>query len=365
MNRIRLRGRPGEIEIAVIVDDALADYALWRPGDPDGYGDVHLGRAGRRVQALAGCFVALGGDIVGFLPDREIATPPAEGAPLAVRVKRAALGGKGPRLAPAPLPDDAEPGGGPRLLARGPTPLEELRARFTDLPLVTDDPHLAATHGARLLRRARDEDAAVDDMIASLDEREVALPGGMRATIEPTAALVAIDLDSAAGTDAAGRRQTALHAANAVALPRLLHEVRLRNLSGAILIDAAGLAARKRAALAPAIRAALADDPLAPRLLGFSALGFAEIVRTRRRPALHELRASAAGAAIAAAAALAARQRETGAALALTAAPRVASAFARDAVLRADLARETGRPLILRSDPQAPGLAWSIEERGS
>ena len=31
---------PGEVRIAVVHDDALLDYAVWRPGLPDGVGDV-------------------------------------------------------------------------------------------------------------------------------------------------------------------------------------------------------------------------------------------------------------------------------------------------------------------------------------
>ena len=39
----------------------LLDYAIWRPGAPDGVGDVHRGRVIARVPAMAGAFVALGG----------------------------------------------------------------------------------------------------------------------------------------------------------------------------------------------------------------------------------------------------------------------------------------------------------------
>ena len=185
----------------------------------------------------------------------------------------------------------------------------------------------------------------------------------MRATIEPTAALVAIDLDTAAASETVGQRATALFAANRLAMPRLLHEIRLRNLSGAIVIDAAGLPARKRAAFAPVMEAALALDPLRPRLLGFSALGFAEIVRARRRPALHEQRASLHARALDAAAAFAERARDTGAAtpLLVTGAA-LAGEIERDAVLHADLARLTGRPLMLRTDARLPAASWRIEE---
>jgi Ribonuclease G/E len=44
-----------------------------------------------------------------------------------------------------------------------------------------------------------------------------------------------------------------------------------------------------RVKLQPVLAAALARDPLKPRLLGFSHLGFAEISRPRIRPPLHEM----------------------------------------------------------------------------
>ena len=359
-DHIRLRARPGEIAVAAIAGGVLADYALWRPGRPDGFGDLHLGRVTRRVTALGGCFVALADEADGFLPDRECEAPPAEGAAVRVRVIRASLGAKGPRLSmrAAGPPDDAP--GEIRRLARGPSPLDDLRAIHPSLPVTAVDPHLAATHGAEL--RPVDETEAALDAIATLDARTLPLPGGMRATIEPTATLVAIDLDTAAASGASGRRDTALFAANRAAMPRLLHEIRLRNLSGAIVIDAAGLPARKRAAFAPVIAAALAADPLRPRLLGFSALGFAEIVRARRRPALHELRASLHARAIDAGAALAQGAAESRTAHRLVASPALAHEIEADRVLCEELARATGRPLMLRTDARLAAASWRIEE---
>jgi len=45
-------------------------YAIWRPGAPDGVGDIHRGRVIARVPAMAGAFVALDG-AEGFLPDSD------------------------------------------------------------------------------------------------------------------------------------------------------------------------------------------------------------------------------------------------------------------------------------------------------
>jgi len=63
----------------------------------------------------------------------------------------------------------------------------------------------------------------------------------------------------------------------------------LRNLSGGILLDFAGLKNAQRQTLLAPLRTALQRDPLAPNLLGLSNLGFAEINRRRIRPPLHEI----------------------------------------------------------------------------
>ena len=353
-DRIALRCRPGEIEIGAWVADRLVDYALWRPGAPDGLGDVHCGRVTARVTALGGCFVRLAAEADGFLPEAF----PAVGDAVVVRITRAAHGTKGPRLA---LVDEAAREFG--LVRRGPSPLDEMMALHSGLAVEVADPGVAAdlagVHGPRLRRVDRVAFEAGD-----LFEKDASLPGGARASIWPTPALVAIDVDTAAATAGHGAKQVAQFAANRALLPPLLHQLRLRNLSGAILVDLAGLAARKRARLAVDFTAALALDPLRPRFLGFTSLGLAEIVRVRRRPALHELSASPYTRALAAADALARRQREDPHdAFGLRASPELARMLAEDTVIGRDLARASGRSLMVRPDASLAAGSWIIEER--
>ena len=278
-----------------------------------------------------------------------------------MRITRAGQGGKGPRLS-AKL---AQTEGAPRLVQRGPSPLEELALRYPDAPVEVDDPALAALLRPALGARVAVTPAGFDgleDAVSALAAGEVALPGGMRASIDPTPALVAIDVDMAAATAGRQSKPAAQFAANRAALPALARQIRLRNLSGAILIDLAGMGAKRRAQLSPALAAALAPDPLEPRLLGFTALGLAEIVRKRVRPPLHELLSGPHAAGLAALRLLA---RESAAAphaaLALRAAPDVLTALESDEVARADLARRTGRPLIARPDPALSPGGWRIE----
>ncbi len=357
--RIAAAVSPGEIRLAVTEGGTLAEYALWRPGAPDGLGDVHWGRIGAVVPAMAGAFVALAGLADGFLPDSEGAAGRTEGEMLAVRVTRTAQGGKGPRLAGAACQSD----GPPHLLAAGPDPLARLAARYPSAGIQIDDAawfaRLRPDWPGRLslVPHAFDDDLETD--IEALSSPGVMLPGGLSATITPTPALTAIDVDGGASTGTRGQKASVQFAANRAALPALIRQIRLRNLSGAILLDLAGVPVRRRAALGPDIAACLAHDPAHPRLAGFTQLGFAEILRPRLAAPLHELLSGPHAAGLAALRALAAEPARRAA---LRAAPAVVAALQADTQALADLARRSNYPLILRSDPALPPQRWVIED---
>lgn len=105
------------------------------------------------------------------------------------------------------------------------------------------------------------------------------VPGGGRLTVEPTRALTAIDLDS--GGDP---RPAAVFVAEALTtVARLL---RLRNLSGAIVIDPPRLGAAALARALAGFQAALAEDPVPTDLLGMTRGGLIELTRPHRGPPL-------------------------------------------------------------------------------
>ncbi|GAC1348663.1 MAG: hypothetical protein NVSMB18_37470 [Acetobacteraceae bacterium] len=352
---------PGEVRVAAVADGQLQDFAIWRPGRPDGVADVYRARVLAHIPALAGAFMALP-TAEGFLPDSEGASAAPAGTVLTVRVTRAAQGGKGPRLTAA-VPQTA---GAPGLLARGPGAVELLAARYPEAPVLTDDPALVADLRPRLGQRLAVASSLWDDglaeQIGALTRPEITLPGGMRASISPTPALVAIDIDAGAATASRLPKASAQLEANRAALPELARQIRLRNLSGAILVDLAGMSVKRRALLAPGFTAALADDPLRPRFLGFTGLGLAEILRPRVHPPLHELQSGPHAAGLAA---LRVVMRESAEAphrrFRLHAAPDVLAALADDAVALPDLARRTGRSPLIQSDPTLPSATWRIE----
>lgn len=357
---IRVASAPGEHRIAVVTREGLAEYRLWRPGAPGQVGELHRARILASVPAMAGAFVALAGG-EGFLPDTDNPAGGGPGTYLAVRITRAAQGGKGPRVTARV----AEPAGSgpPALLAAAPSPVLEIAAAWPEAPVRVDSRALQAALspalGARVSAVAEAFDAALEDEAAALAAPEAALPGGMRAIFTPAPALTAIDVDGGATTAAREGKARAQVAANLAAIPALARQIRLRNLSGALLIDFAGIPARRRAALGPALRAALAADPLAPELLGFTALGFAEIRRRRVHPPLHDLLAGPHAAGLAALRAMV-REFPQDAPVVLRAATAVVAALAADGVALAEARHHTSGMRLLSDESLAP-CGWRLE----
>jgi Ribonuclease G/E len=349
---------PGELRVAAW-EGGLVDYAISRDGRPDGVGELHRGRVIARVPAMAGSFVALDRS-EGFLPDSEGGSA-SEGSVLGVRITRAAQGGKGPRLsARLSQAEQAVIGTGPPARLRpGPDALDRLIALFPASPVLVDDAALARR--GTLVGRAFDGD--IETAVAALQDPVAALPGGARMSVHPTPALVAIDIDLGSASSRRDAKASAQRGANQALLPELCRQIRLRNLSGAILVDLAGMAVRKRASLAPGFIAALADDPLSPHFLGFTALGLAEILRPRVHPPLHELLA---GPHTAGLAALRAVFRETVAnpsrLVALRALPSIANAIRTDGAALSALAQRSGRDLIIIDDRSLVSPGWNVED---
>ncbi|MDE8344608.1 MAG: ribonuclease E/G [Acidocella sp.] len=158
--------------------------------------------------------------------------------------------------------------------------------RTPDADILIDDHALMASLRPWLEGRMRYNNAAFDpvleDEIATLSDPRTPLPHGGVMHIALTPAATLIDIDAAAASHIAPLTL------NIAFIPEICRQIRLRNLSGGILVDFAGLKPAARAKLTAPLRAALASDPLRPVCLGISHLGFAEITRRRIRPPLAE-----------------------------------------------------------------------------
>ena len=119
----------------------------------------------------------------------------------------------------------------------------------------------------------------IDDLLAP----RVGLSGGGHMMIEPTRALVAVDVNTGPDTSPAASLK-----ANIAAARELPRQLRLRGLGGQVVVDFAPMPKRDRAVLDQVIRAAFKGETEA-NLAGWTTLGLYEMTRKRDRLPLAEL----------------------------------------------------------------------------
>ena len=120
-------------------------------------------------------------------------------------------------------------------------------------------------------------DLGVLEAIDALDG-PASLPGGGAIFVEPTRALVAVDVNTGADTSpAAGLK------ANVAAARDLPRQLRLRGLGGQIVIDFAPMPKKDRRQVEQVLRAALRADSVDSTLVGWTPLGHYELTRKRER----------------------------------------------------------------------------------
>lgn len=152
-----------------------------------------------------------------------------------------------------------------------------------------DTPHLRAwrewSEPAEVFREAGDfeQNGVLDALDVTLTIREP-LSGGAHLFIEPTRALVAVDVNT--GSDTSLAAGTKANIACAKLLPRAL---RLRGLAGQIVIDVAPMPKKDRSTFESALRAALRVDSEETTMVGWTNLGNFELQRKRSRAVLSEL----------------------------------------------------------------------------
>lgn len=127
---------------------------------------------------------------------------------------------------------------------------------------------------------------SVEQRLQELTEKKVWLKSGGYLVIEPTEALISIDVNT--GKYEAGKdKEETFYRINREAAEMIAVHLRARNLSGMILVDFINLKSREREAeLLEYMRSLLKNDPIPARALDMTALGLMELTRKRLLQAL-------------------------------------------------------------------------------
>jgi len=326
----------GRAVAALMVDGRLQELALEAEGF--GPGAILRGRVGRPVKGLGGAFVDLPDGASGFLRQTQglapgqpvlvqvgalaepgkalplslrlmvkgrfvIVTPGAPGLNVSRRIRdegerdrltalaRAGMEGVDPdhglilRSACDGVEDEAitaeleqlrdlavaiaaDAKGPPELLLDAPAPAELAWRDWPDPDQVLEGPEALEQSGAL-------------EAIEALLRPQVRLSDGAGMVIEPTRALVAVDVNTGPDTSPAAGLKASLAAVRE--LPR---QLRLRGLGGQVVIDFAPVPRRERQILDQALAKAARAEPDALTLAGWTPLGLYELTRRRDREPL-------------------------------------------------------------------------------
>ena len=128
----------------------------------------------------------------------------------------------------------------------------------------------------------------IESQIETAFQREVKLPSGGSIVIDPTEALVSIDINSARATKGSDIEETALQT-NLEAAEEIARQLRLRDIGGLIVIDFIDMTpAKNQRAVEEKVRESLDADRARVQVGRISRFGLLEMSRQRLRPSLGE-----------------------------------------------------------------------------
>ena len=128
----------------------------------------------------------------------------------------------------------------------------------------------------------------IESQIETAFQREVKLPSGGSIVIDPTEALVSIDINSARATKGSDIEETALQT-NLEAAEEIARQLRLRDIGGLIVIDFIDMTpAKNQRAVEDKVRECLEADRARVQVGRISRFGLLEMSRQRLRPSLGE-----------------------------------------------------------------------------
>ncbi|MBQ9518380.1 MAG: ribonuclease E/G, partial [Firmicutes bacterium] len=165
---------------------------------------------------------------------------------------------------------------GDEIIVNDPKYFEELRPIFENTTLYTDDMPLFMQYG-------------IEKDIEKLLQRKVWLDCGGFLVFDYTEAMSVIDVNTGKFTDGGDKQKTVLKT-NIQAAREIAKQLRLRNLSGIIVVDFVNMHRKEDIeTLESELRRALAADRLKAVYVGMTELGIAQITRQKQSVPLHTL----------------------------------------------------------------------------
>ena len=312
---ILIEASPGEVRGALIRNGAVWDVMHHRISQPSLMGASYRGRIRHVDAGINGAFVDIGTGQDAFLRARDASLPGEqkarrariaemihEGAQIDVQVVADGFAGKGPRVVRIAAAERGSSAPVPAVLVAPADPVSHILERFSndrisvvvcsDATTQNQARTWCAAHWPELTDRIeRDklglfEEQGVEDAIEAALARKVVLPGGAELVFDQAEALCVIDINSAGEVGKADRTPRDV---NAKAMPEIARQLRLRNIAGAIVIDALKMGSGDdRNRVLVRLRETLKGDPGACHVLGMTNLGLIEVTRTRIGPTLAE-----------------------------------------------------------------------------
>ena len=291
---------PGEIRAALMDGVVLRELLIARRTDGPRYGEVYRGRVSRIEHGINAAFVEIRSAPPGFLPLSGPSRRLAEGAAITVSIAAEPAGEKGPRVALVDTADAVVPQTRDsevvaalrgfdlrsvgRIVADGAGCLARIRAACRDV--APDAVERVEGHAGNI---PAFEVYAIEEQLERALAPDIALGSGLRLHFGTLEALTAIDVDAASFAPRQGGRATAL-AANLAAAGEIARQIRLRNLSGLILVDFLRMKdTSERKQVSEAFSALAATDPVPCHVHGFTRAGLLELTRERRRRSLADV----------------------------------------------------------------------------
>ena len=130
---------------------------------------------------------------------------------------------------------------------------------------------------------------AIEDRLHEVLDKKVYLRSGGYLVIEPTEALTVIDVNSGKGSSASNKDEFAFQT-NIEAAVESARQIRLRNLSGIVIIDFISMSSKDyEDKLLAFMKKELQKDELGPKAHDITPLGLMEITRKKERRPLYEI----------------------------------------------------------------------------